>query len=206
VGRLTTPALPWPTGRCPYITPDQLYSPSGASQWPVGVNWGRVPDTSQGPPTYPQTYAVLSTWCQLGTSRVDEILNQPIRAQETTEELSGPDFRVTMEYSSGNGRFIAASWPVTQVLAMSVSPANAWPRQWTSLPAGNFEPEYPVDGLYGAGAPSANAGGQGILFAPGYAGWPVSAGFGWPGGNLAGRKRFRVAATYISGYPHTCLT
>jgi hypothetical protein len=85
---------------------------------------------------------------------------------------------------------------------MMVSPANSWPRSWTSLAAGTFEPEYPVDGLYGASSPSSGAGGQGILFAPGNVCWPS----GWPGGALSGRFRFRVAFTYISGWPHTSLT
>lgn len=202
---MTTP-LPWPAGQTPYVTADQLYSAAGASSWPLGIQFSTIPAMSQGKADYPQQYAVISTLCMLGSARVDEILNQAIRCQETTEEQSGPDFRVTMQYSSGNGRFIAARWPVTQVLSMQVSPANAWPRQWTSLPAGNFEPERPVDGLYGASAPSANAGGQGILFAPGYGGWCPSPGFGWPGGSLAGRNNYRYAATYLAGYPHTCLT
>jgi hypothetical protein len=167
------------------------------------VQWSTVPGMSNGKADWPQQYSVLSMLCLLGTSRVDEILNQPIRAEETTEEQSGPDFRVTMQYSSGNGRFIASRWPVTQVMSVQVSPANAWPRQWTSLPSGNFEPERPIDGLYGASEPSANAGGQAILFAPGYAGWCPSPGFGWPGGNLAGRNNYRVSTTYIAGYPHT---
>ena len=29
---------------------------------------------------------------------------------------------------------------------------------------------------------------------------------GWPGGQVTGRNRFRVAFTYISGWPHTSLT
>jgi hypothetical protein len=203
---VTTPIPPWPPGHCPYVTPDQLLSASGASQWPTGVQWGKLPDMSTGTADYPQRFAVLANLCLLGTSRVEEILNQPIRATQTTEELAGPNFRVTMQYSSGNGRFIAARWPVIQVLSMSVSPNNAWPRQFTALPAGNYEPEYPVDGLFGVGVPSAGAGGQGILFAPGWAGFPVSAGFGWPGGALTGRFGFRVSCTYMSGFPHCALS
>ena len=85
---------------------------------------------------------------------------------------------------------------------MQVAPNSGWPRQWTPLPSGSFEPEYPVDGLYGASVPSSAAGGQTILFAPGYAGWPA----GWPSAQLGGRLGFRVGATYLSGWPHTCLT
>ena len=196
---MTSPIPPWAPGHTPYVTPDQLIS----GQWPTGVAWGTLPDTSQdSPPTPPQNFAVIAMICQQATSAVQQILNQPAHAEELTEEYSGPDFRVTVDWSSGNGRIIASRWPVTQVVSVQVSPNAAWPRQWTSLPSGNFEPEYPVDGLYGASAPSAGAGGQGILFAPGYVCWPS----GWPGGQVYGRRRFRVAFTYLAGWPHTSLT
>ncbi len=200
---MTTPIPPWPAGQTPYVTPDQLYSSgAGAASWPVGVQWGTIPDMSDGEATPAQQFAVLASICMQATTEVQQILNQPVHATETTEEMSAPNFRVTVQWSSGNGRIIASRWPVTQVTAVQVSPNAVWPRQWTSLPAGNFEPEYPVDGLYGASSPSSGAGGQGILFAPGYVCWPG----GWPGGQVTGRNRFRVAFTYISGWPHTSLT
>jgi hypothetical protein len=140
--------------------------------------------------------------CRAATTDVQQILNQPAHATLTTEELQGPHYRVTVQNSSGNGRIIASRWPVTQVTALSVSPNNTWPRAWTALPSGSFEPEYPVDGLYGASSPSSGAGGQGILFAPGYVCWPG----GWPGGQITGRYAYRVAVTYVAGWPHTSLT
>ena len=200
---MTTPIAPWPAGHTPYVTPDQLYSSgSGAASWPVGVAFGTIPDMSTGEATPPQQFAVMSNICGQATQDVQQIINQPIHATETTEELSGPNYRVTVQWSSGNGRIIASRWPVTQVTAVQVALNSVWPRQWTSLPAGNFEPEYPVDGLYGASSPSSGAGGQGILFAPGYMSWSP----GWPGGQISGRFGFRVAVTYISGWPHTSLT
>ena len=189
--------IPWPAGHTPYITPDQL------TQWPTGVAWSTFPPKTGGvAPTPAQQYAVLSMICMQASQRVEQIVDQPLRAVVTTEELQGPNYRVTVQNSSGNGRFIAARWPVTQVMSMQVASNSGWPRQWTALPAGNFEPEYPVDGLYGASIPSAGAGGQGILFAPGYVSWPA----GWPGATVTGRNMFRVSATYLSGWPHTCLT
>lgn len=193
--------VPWPAGHTPYVTPDQL------NQWPVGVAWGTIPPASGATPA--QQYAVQAMICMAATADAEQIVNQPLRAVETTEELQGPDYRVTVQWSSGNGRFIAARWPVTQVTGMQVSSNSTWPRQWTVLPAGTFEPEYPVDGLYGAAVPSSGAGGQAILFAPGYVNWcgGATSPFGqWPGGQLSGRKGFRVSATYISGWPHTSLT
>lgn len=200
---MTTPVPPWPAGQTPYVTPDQLYSSgAGASQWPTGVSWGTIPDMSDGIATPPQQYQVLSTICMQATTEVTQILNQPAHCTQTTEELSGPNYRVTVQWSSGNGRLIAARWPVTQVTSVQVSSNSSWPRSWTSLPAGYFEPEYPVDGLYGATSPSSSAGGQGILFSPGYVCWP----YGWPGGQTSGRNSFRVAVTYFAGWPHTSLT
>lgn len=188
--------IPWPAGHTPYVTPEQL------NQWPTGVMWSTFPPKTGGsPPTPAQQYAVLSMICLQATQRADQIVNQPLRSVQTTEELAGPNYRVTVQNSSGNGRFIAARWPVTQVLSVQVAPNSGWPRQWTALPAGNFEPEFPVDGLYGASVPSAGAGGQSILFAPGYVRWPC----GWPGQTTRGRLAFRVSATYLSGWPHACL-
>lgn len=196
---MTTPIPPWQAGHTPYVTPDQL------SQWGTGVSWNTIPP---GPANVSdaQRFAVQAMYCSSATDEVDQILNQPIRATETTEELSGPNFRLTVEWATGNGRFICARWPVTQVLGVQVSPNTSWPRQFTALPAGNFEPEYPVDGLFGAGVPSASGGGQAILFAPGWVGWPGGTGFSWPGGQITGRKQYRVSVNYISGYPHTSLT
>jgi len=190
---VTTPS-PWPAGGTPYVTPDQL------PQWTTGIQWSTIPPQTGASPA--QLYAVQSMLCRQATTDVTQIVNQPLHCTETTEEISGPHYRMTVEWSSGNGRIIASRWPVTQVTNVQVSPANAWPRQWTVLPATNFEPEYPVDGLYGASSPSSSAGGQGILFAPGYVAWPA----GWPGGQLYGRKRFRVAFTYFAGWPHASLT
>ena len=194
-----TTVSPWPPGHTPYVTPDQLL----AGTWPVGVAWGTLPDASQDtPPTPPQQYAALAGICRQATVRADQITNTPLRSVLTTEELDGPNFRVTVQWASGNGRFIASRCPVTQVTNVQVAPNAGFPRQWTVLPSGSYEPEFPVDGLYGASVPSAGAGGQSILFAPGYMG----GGPGWPGASLSGRYRYRVSATYLSGWPHTCLT
>ena len=61
------------------------------------------------------------------TSEVDQILNQPARSTSVNEEQSGPNFRVTVQWSSGNGRFIAARWPVTQVTSVQVSSNSGEP-------------------------------------------------------------------------------
>ena len=141
----------WPPGHTPYVTPDQLNS------WPTGVQFSTIPPQASATPA--QNYAVLATLCRQATVRADQIVNTPLRSVMTTEDLEGPNYRVTVQWASGNGRFVASRWPVTQVTNVQVAPNNTFPRSWTVLPAGSYEPEFPVDGLYGASVPSAGAGG-----------------------------------------------
>lgn len=190
---MTTP-LPWQPGQTPYVTPDQLYS-GGATQWPVGVAFGTIPDVSSGAVAAGKQYSVLSMICQQATNRAEMIARQVLRSVVATEELEGPHFRVTVQQHSQNGRAILSRWPVTQVLSVGVCPNRQWPRVFTQLPAGTFEPEFPIPGLYGTSAPSgAGEGAQSILFAPGYVSWDL------------GREGFRVQISYIYGWPHTSLT
>ncbi len=166
-----------------------------------GVQWNSIPFVGGDRVSPQQQQAVIGNICLEASSMAAQIANTPIRSVLTTEEQSGPNYRLTVQWSSGVGRFIASRWPVTQVTAVQVSP-NAFPRSWTPLPAGSFEPEYPVDGLYGAAVPSASAGGQGIIFGQGYLCWPR----GWPGAQISGRNQFRASLTYLSGWPHACIT
>ena len=125
---------------------------------------------------------------------MDAYCNQVLRATVDTEVLSGPNYRVTVQQATGNVRLILQRWPVTQILAMQTSP-NTFPRNWTQVPAGMFDIEHPVVGLYGTTAPSgAGEGGQSILLSPGYGGW-------W-----GGRLGFRFSTSYINGWPHAGLT
>lgn len=94
------------------------------------------------------------------------------------------------------GRFICNRWPVTQVLSVSTCPNGLFPRQYTAVPPGMYEPEIPILGVYGSNVPdpSGGDGGQAILIAPGYVNWAL------------GRNGWRVQVRYITGWPHTCLT
>ena len=47
-----------------------------------------------------------------------------------------------------NARIILSRWPVLQVTGVQTCPNGVWPRQWTSLPAGYFEPEVPPLSVY----------------------------------------------------------
>ena len=178
--------LPWPAGQCPYVTPDQL------SQWPTGVQWGTLPPV-QGA-TAAQQYAVQAMICQQATVKAEEIARQTLRSVVTTEELAGPQFRVTVQVASLNGRIICSRTPVIQALALQVCPNSVWPRVWKTVPAGYYEPEFPVQGLYGTSVASGSGeGAQSILVAPGYINWRLR------------REGWRVKVTYLAGWPHTSL-
>lgn len=168
----------------PYVTPEQLKDAS------TGIAWSTIPRKGANPQ---QQLAEQLNMCQRATGMCDAITNQVIRATIDTETLSGPDYRVTIQQSTGNVRMLCSRWPVLSVTNVNVTP-NIFPRQWTTLPAGYYEPEIPVVGLYGTSAPSASGeGGQSILIAP-WANWCL------------GRNGFRIQATYVNGWPHTSTT
>jgi hypothetical protein len=133
--------------------------------------------------------------CRSATSSVNGYVSFPLRSVINTEYLDGPDYRATVQNSTGVGRLILQRFPVTQILGVSVSPARSFPRQWTALPAGSWDIEVPVLGTYGTNTPSGSGeGGQAILIAPGYLNW------------LCGRWGWRIQVTYIHGWPHSELT
>jgi hypothetical protein len=143
--------------------------------------------------------------CARATAKVDGYINQTLRATVDTELLHGPDYRVTVGPAGGgssltpywgnagfNARVILSRWPVLEVTGVQTCPNSLWPRQWTAVPAGYFEPEMPPIGIYGSIAPGGSAqGGQAIIVAPGYI------------DRSYGRNGWAIMVTYINGYPHT---
>lgn len=122
-------------------------------------------------------------------------MNQVLRATLDTEQVSGPDYRVTVQVGSRNGRVILSRWPILAITGIQVAPNNVFPRQWTALPPGYFDIEQPTIGLYGTVAPSAAGdGGQSIVISPGYVNW------------CNGRNGVLLRISYINGWPHTSLT
>jgi hypothetical protein len=98
-----------------------------------------------------------------------------------------------MQPGTGNARVILSRFPITQFLQVGVSP-NIFPRQWTVVPSGYYEAEYPPIGLYGSTAPSAAGdGSQFALIGGGYVSWSL------------GRNGYAISATYMNGWPHTSL-
>ena len=122
-------------------------------------------------------------------------MSQALRATIDPEQVSGPDYRVTVQNGTGNGRVLLSRWPILQIVSVMVAPNAVFPRQWTSLPSGNWDIEVPTIGQYGSIAPSAAAdGGQAILIPPGWVTWGL------------GRNGWLVRVQYINGWPHTSLT
>jgi hypothetical protein len=186
---MSYPPLQMPIGPLvPYISPTILVNA------PTGIAWSTIPPGKTVTPA--QRLAAQSDICNTATSQADGYCNQVLRATIDNEEYSGPDFRATVQVGSGLGRIVLQRWPVLAVTNVQVSP-NAFPRQWTTVPSGYYEPEYPPIGLYGTHTPSgggAGGGGQAMLLSQGWLNW------------ANGRNGFRIRVSYINGWPHTALT
>ena len=153
--------------------------------------------------------AEIWNMCGRATSRVDGYTNQTLRATADVELLYGPDYRVTVGPASGgqyptpywgnsaaqNARVILSRWPVLQVTGVKTCPNNLWPRTWTAVPSGYFEPAVPPIGVYGSVAPGGSAeGGQAVTIGGGYINWSL------------GRNGWAIQVFYVNGYPHCSLT
>lgn len=191
---MTFPAMrvPLPAGQTPYVTADQLLN----GQWPTGISWASLPPGRTV--TGEQKYAAVSSVCAEGTAECDAYCNMPLRCTLTTETFHGPgdgDARVTVQNGSGLGRIVLQRLPVLAITSVQVAPNAVFPRQWTTVPSGYYETEYPALGLYNSIAPSAGGqGGQAILIAPPYVNWRL------------GRNGFVIQPTYYHGWPHCSLT
>jgi hypothetical protein len=153
--------------------------------------------------------AALWAMCGRATSRVDGYVNQVLRATVDTELCRGPDYWTNVGPASGgayptpwwgnsaaqNARLILERWPVLQVTNVQTCPNSQWPRVWTALPSGYYEPEKPALGVYGSVAPGGSAdGGQAVVVGGGYINWSL------------GRNGWVIQVTYVNGWPHCSLT
>lgn len=180
---------PWPASGTPYVVPTANLLQS----LPVGVDWGTLPPGTNV--TTVQKAAALADVCMIATANVNGEMNFPLHAILSTEQLQGPNYRVTVHNSTGEGRVILSRWPVTNIVSVQVAPAGVYPLQWTTVPTGFWRPEYPVIGrAFSNTAGSSGEGGQAILIAPGYVNW------------CRGRWGVVVSVQYYYGWPHTHLT
>lgn len=197
---------PLPLGLAPYISPGMLATA------PTGIDFSTIPAVGGSPdggPTPAETMAEIWNMCGRATSRVDGYTNQVLRATTDVEVARGPDYYTTTGPASGgsyptpywggtpaqNARVILSRWPVLQVTNVQTCPNNLWPRQWTALPTGYYEPEKPPIGLYGSVAPGGSAeGGQAVIIGGGYVNWSY------------GRNGWIIEVSYINGWPHCSLS
>jgi hypothetical protein len=194
---------PMPLAGAPYLSPVTLQTA------PTGIDWSSIPPDDDA--TYAQNMAEMWNICTRATAAVNGYCNQVLRATIDYELHHGPDFRVTAGPAAGGGysgtywfagtsaayntRIILARWPILSVLSVSTCPNTTFPRVWTALPAGYFEPERPPIGIYGSVSPDSSAfGGQAIIIAPGYIDWSC------------GRNGWAIQVQYINGFPHAQIT
>lgn len=171
----------------PYVTPAMI------TNAPTGISWSIIPFPKS---TSSQQFAEQTNICWRATQIVDGYVNQVFRSTIDNEQRSGPgDFRVNVESDTGVVRWLLTRWPVTEILAVQTASASVFPRQWTQVPSGMWDIEVPIIGVYGSyvSGGSGAAGGQAILIAPGYAGWGL------------GRQGYRLACSYVNGWPHAGL-
>lgn len=169
----------------PYITPAMITAA------PTGVPWNIIPFPKA---TSEEQLAEQTNICWRASGEVDGFCNQPLRASVDSETMQGPDFRLTVD-NQGVARAVTSRWPVLSVLGGRVSARAAFPRQWTTIPASQMEPESTPIGVYGStGFGAAGAGGNAILVAPGY----VS--------RAGGRNNATLEVWYLNGWPHAGVT
>lgn len=185
-------SIPLPAGQTPYVTADQLLN----GMWPTGISWASIPPGRTV--TDAQRLAAVTSICAEGTAECDGYCNLPLRCTSTNEVFHGPgdsDARVTVQNGSGLGRIVLQRLPVLMITQVQVAPNAVFPRQWTTVPSGYYEPEYPALGLYNSIAPSAGGqGGQAILIAPPYINWRLN------------RNGYVIQVQYTHGWPHCSLT
>ncbi len=178
------PQLPVGPGT-PYITPAVLRSA------PTGIDWTTIPGRNSDARAQQSEQANI---CLRATGLVEGVTNQVMRATIDTEFFSGPDWRVTINRSTGNARVLVSRWPILQVVGGQVTP-DTFPRNWQTIPVSMMDVEKPPIGLYGAAqAADVPDGGQALIIAAGFIGW-------WNG-----RNGFRLQVQYVNGWPHTSLT
>jgi hypothetical protein len=158
---------------------------------PTGISWNIIPFPKA---TSSQQVAEQMNMCVRATGIVDSYCNQILQATVDTEVLNGPDYRLTIQNSTGNARLLLSRWPVTEVLQLAVA-GNTFPRQWQVVPSDMYEVERPPIGIYGTTTPSSAAdGGQPVLLGAGYV------------TRWLGRQGYTTSTTYNNGWPHTSLT
>ena len=112
------------------------------------------------------------------------------------EFLQGPGApRVGIQQGTCNGHLVMRRWPLTQILAIQTALNRVFPRSWSTVPATQYEIEFPlVNAATDTAATDGPDGGSSILLAPGVI------------DGRYGRNGWRLLVSYVNGWPHTSLT
>jgi hypothetical protein len=181
-----------------YLNPTLLFNA------PTAVSWNLIPNPDS---TEAEQLAAAVDVIWRATSRIDTYCHQPLRATCDTEYLNGPGHpRCNVDKDTGNGVLNMSRWPVTDVLAIQISPARSFPRAYSPVPSGMWDVRHPLLFSGNSAAATAPDGGWTIDVAPGYISWGgqgrgVSG--SWSSGG--GRGGQRVQVCYVNGWPHTSL-
>lgn len=170
-----------------YITPAMLLNA------PTGVAWSLIPEPKSGGTA--AQWAEVTNICWRATSIVDTYCNQVLRATVDNEVLTGPgSARFGVQPGTGNSLLVMRRWPVINVLAVQLA-RNTFPRVWSTVPAGQYEPQRPLINQFTDSASATMPdGGSGIVLARGWV------------DRCYGRNGYQAWVSYANGWPHTSLT
>jgi hypothetical protein len=167
----------------PYVLPSML-----ANLAPFGIDWASIPVAGASPAA---NFSALYDLCLVATGSIDTFCVMPLRAVAEVETLDGPDMRLTVRSSNGTALALMQHWPIIQVLGAQVTPAGAFPRVWSSIPASMLDLQEPSQAFLGPSSLPSGAGDgmNGIIIAPGYIDW------------INGRFGYTIRIAYVNGWP-----
>ncbi len=165
----------------PYITPDMLINA------PTGISWSTIPNYDSTPD---QQFAEQLNMCWRATHFINGYTGTVMRATIDTEEVLGPDYRLTIDtYNTGLARFIVSRWPVSSVVSAQYTASGTVPPQWTAIPLNQMfiqTPNFVTSGISSTGGTGSYA----IMIGGGNLTW------------FAGRNGYRVQIQYVNGWAH----
>jgi hypothetical protein len=167
-----------------YVTPAMLIAA------PTGISWSTIPVPSA---SATQQLTSQQDICMRATASAEAFLNQQVRCTIDVQTDSAPSRRVYMD--NDGVHFTCNHFPVLAVVAAQTAPAGTFPRVYTDVTSGNWEVDDPPSINTGSAVTGGDGqGGNTILLAGGTID-------GW-----RGRKGYRIAVTYLNGWPHAGIT
>jgi hypothetical protein len=169
----------------PYLSIQELITA------PTGIDWASIPKRGA---TAQAQLIEQTQLCLRVSDRMDELASQLLACSVDTQEEQGPDFYLTVDNSTGEGRLICARWPVLNIVSGQWAPAAAYQQggpPWTPIQTWQMRTEGVLLGELGSLAPGASSAGPYVIrIAPGVIDWSN------------GRRGCRVQVQYENGWPN----